>query len=239
MREFITPMRSAREEYVELPGEVEAAFPSAQGFDSNTIIDAATARRFFNEGYQFCLRYVSRMEESANDLTAHEAIDILNSGLALMPVQHVRNPGWSPSEALGREDGENAVSNARGIGFPEGVNIWCDLEGVNNTAEETDVIAYCHAWYGAVFAAGYIPGIYVGANTLLSAEQLYALPFQHYWKSQSNVPEIPIRGYQLVQLFPGITVNGINIDRDVTQNDNEGGQAQWLRIVTSEDAIPS
>jgi hypothetical protein len=33
-----------------------------------------------------------------------------------------------------------------------------------------------------------------------------------------------------VQLFPAIAVNGIGIDVDIAQNDNEGGQAQWLRI---------
>src|SRR6266851_2973147 len=112
-----------------LPGTVEASTPSVPGFDSDTIITAAVAQRFYAGGYKFCLRYLSLRVESPQDLTPQEATDILNSGLALMPVQHVRKPGWSPTASLGQEDGQNAASNAQDVGFPAGVNVWCDLEG--------------------------------------------------------------------------------------------------------------
>jgi len=92
------------------------------------------------------------------------------------------------------------------------------------------VIDYCEAWYQAVSVAGYIPGLYVGAGALLTSQQLYNLPFQHYWRSQSRVPDIPNRGYQVIQLGPSIRVNGVWIDLDVALNDNEGGAAQWLRV---------
>lgn len=211
-----------------LPGEVQGAIPSVPGFDSDTVVTAALAQQFYTEGYKFCLRYLALDQEWPQDLSMQEAADILNSGLALMPVQHAREPGWSPSQALGQEDGQNAASNAQNVGFPAGVNIWCDLEGVNGTAGVQAVIDYCQAWYDAVDAAGYTPGLYVGYDALLSGQQLHELSFQHYWRSQSRVPDIPTRGYQLVQLFPSITANGIYIDLDVTQNDGEGGQAQWL-----------
>jgi len=44
------------------------------------------------------------------------------------------------------------------------------------------------------------------------------------------VPDLPTRGYQLMQLFPSIAVNGIGIDVDIVQTDKLGGLAQWLRI---------
>jgi len=215
---------------VSLPGEIESAIPAVPGFDCNTILSADLAQQFYRQGYKFCVRYLSRGQESPQDLTEQEATDILNAGLALMPVQHVRKPGWSPNQALGQQDGQAAAANAQTVGFPAAVNVWCDLEGVSSSAQPQDVIDYCRAWHEAVRAAGYIPGLYVGAGTLLTGQQLYDLPFQHYWRSQSRVPEIPNRGYQVLQLFPSIEANGVSIDLDVAQTDQEGGAAQWLRV---------
>lgn len=215
-----------------LPGQVENAAPSVPGFDCDVTVSADLAQRFYEYGYKFCLRYVSRGVESPNDLSESEATGILNAGLALMPVQHVRKAGWSPNQALGQQDGQAAVANAQSIGFPEGVNVWCDLEGVGSSAGTQDVIDYCSAWYDAVSAAGYVPGLYVGANPSLTGDQLDALPFQHYWRSPSNVPDVTNRSYQLFQLFPSVDVNGIAIDLDVTNNDKENGAALWLRAST-------
>jgi hypothetical protein len=211
-----------------LSGQVQGATPGVCGFDANTVITPDLARQFSTQGYRFCVRYVSRGPESPNDLSGQEASDILDGGLALMPVQHVRAPGWSPTGDLGRQDGTAAAGNAGQVGFPAGVNVWCDLEGVDGATEAQAVIDYCQAWHEAVDGAGFVPGLYVGSQAILTGQQLFALPFQHYWRSQSRVPDIPTRGYQMIQLFPSVTVNGIGIDVDVIQTDQEGGQAQWL-----------
>jgi hypothetical protein len=213
-----------------LSGQVEPATASVPGFDCNTTLTASLARAFYEQGYKFCFRYLSCETESAHDLTELEATDILNSGLAVMPVQHVRRQGWSPDQNLGQLDGQNAAQNAQLVGFPAGVGVWCDLEGLNRAAQVQDVIDYCEAWYEALRAAGYVPGLYVGARALLTGQQLADLSFQHYWRSQSRVPEIPNRGYQLVQLFPSIEINGVNVDIDIAQADKKGGQAPWLRL---------
>jgi hypothetical protein len=214
---------------VSLPGKIEEAVPSVPGFDCNTKLSSPLARQFFSQGYKFCFRYLTRGPEVPGDLTEPEATDILNAGLALMPVQHAHRAPWSPNQNLGQNDGEEAVANAETIGFPVGVNVWCDVEGVSATALPSDVIEYCVAWFEAVSAAGYIPGLYVGAGELLTSQQLDALPFQHYWRSPSRVPDIPSRSYQVFQLFPSVAVNGITIDFDVTKNDTKGGAALWLR----------
>ena len=211
-----------------LSGKVQAATAGACGFDADSVITAELAQQFFALGYRFCVRYVSRSPESSSDLSSQEASAILGSGLALMPVQHVRAPGWSPTVDLGQQDGTEAAANAATVGFPPGVNVWCDLEGVAAGTEAAVVIAYCQAWFDAVTGAGFLPGLYVGAQAILSGQQLFDLPFQHYWRSQSSVPAIPTRGYQLIQLLPSVTVAGIGIDVDVVQTDEEGGQAQWL-----------
>jgi Domain of unknown function (DUF1906) len=215
-----------------LPGEVQGAISSVPGFDCDTALSADLARQFFTQGYKFCLRYLSKGQVSSQDLTLQEATGILSSGLALMPVQHAPKQGWFAYRAVGQQHGQEASANAKTIGFPDGVNLWCDLEGVNSSAQAQDVIDYCDAWYEAVSAAGYMPGLYVGANTLLNGGQLYDLPFRHYWRSQSQVPEIPRRGYQLIQLGPSVQINGVWVDLDVALNDSQGGAAHWLRMNT-------
>lgn len=216
-----------------LTGIVQGAPNKSKGFDADEPISKALSQTFYQQGYKFCLRYISLGSESPGDLTYDEANQILEGGLALMPVQHVLEPNWFPNTALGQQHGENAAVNSDRIGFPPKVNVWCDLEGVSSSATPQDVIDYCNAWYDAVAQWGYIPGLYVGYNTGLTGEQLEDLKFQSYWKSESNVPPGITTGYQMVQTNPpeyanGMDVNGINIDPDTTYIDNAGGRPQWL-----------
>src|SRR2546430_17577484 len=102
-----------------LPGQVQDAASSVPGFDCDALLSAELAHQFFSQGYKFCLRYLSRAQ-AAQNLTAQEATDILNSGLAL---QHTRPPGWSPDASLGQADGQEASANAKAIGVPTGVNV--------------------------------------------------------------------------------------------------------------------
>ena len=209
--------------------KIQTALPALKGFDADSKITASKAMEFFEKGYRFCVRYLSRLEnESATDLTSEEVAAILSSGLALSAVQHVQMPVWSPSASLGKTYGIDAVDHAKAVGLIPGMNIWLDLEGMANTASETDVIAYCQNWYDIVFHNGFIPGLYVGARDILNSETLYtALSFQHYWKSLSHVPKVYKRGFQMIQQETKV-VGGIGIDEDVTQLDELGGSVIWM-----------
>lgn len=166
------------------------------GFDSDTVISAALAQQLYAGGYKFCLRYLSLAgQESSQDLSTQKATDILGSGLALMPVQHVQEAGWLPNGTLGQQYGQDAATNAQNVGFPNGVNVWCHLEGVGSAAAAPDVIDYCAAWFAAVDAAGYVPRLYVGSAAVLTGPQPDSLPFQHYWRSQSRVPAMHSYSY--------------------------------------------
>ncbi|MBD2288207.1 DUF1906 domain-containing protein [Microcystis wesenbergii FACHB-1317] len=213
----------------QLPGIIQSAPNQSLGFDADSVITKATAQQFASQGYKFCLRYLSLgAGEAPGDLTYEEALGILQGGLALMPVQHVSSPGWVPSAQLGTTYGDNAANNAISVGFPRKVNVWLDLEGISSEVSAEAVIQYCTSWYNAVAGAGYLPGLYVGANSILNSQQLYDLPFQHYWQSESTVPPVAVRSYQMVQSYVGEPVNGIGIDRDITYIDKEGGVPQWL-----------
>ena len=212
-----------------LTGDVQGLLPNTLGFDCNTVLTAASAKAFFDSGYRYCTRYVGRTQMASFDLTTEEANTILDAGLGLMAVQHVSAWGWSPTGNLGTQFGANAANFAQQIGIPAGVNLWCDLEGVAAGTPAANVIAYCNNWYAAVKNAGYTPGLYVGAQCILTGAQLYqSLSFQHYWKSGSTVPDVMTRGYQLIQHNLDETVNGVQIDQDTSQNDLLGGQAQCL-----------
>lgn len=218
-----------------LSGSIQKAPAHVRGFDANTPLGSQAAADFYAAGYRFCLRYVGRTQMASHDLSTDEANVILDAGLALMPVQHVLNPGWNPTESLGAEYGANAAKFAQQIGFPPGVNVWCDLECVADDTQAADVIAYCNAWYAGVAAAGYVPGLYVGYQPGLTGQQLYgSLKFQHYWAAYNvdGVSKPSPRGWQMVQSVGSGTIGGITTeayDADVTQTDGKGGQVLWLQ----------
>jgi hypothetical protein len=63
-----------------------------------------------------------------------------------------------------------------------------------------------------------------------SSEQLFhELPFRRYWRSLSQVPNVDVRGYQLIQLFPDdVTVAGVRVDLDVVQSDCLQNRPVWI-----------
>lgn len=137
-----------------------------------------------------------------------------------MVVQHVpgddENP-WFPTAEIGTSYGINAVNYVQEIGFPEGVNVFLDLEAVDVSASTSAVIDYCINWCNEVEQAGFSPGIYVGANPGLNAADLSELPFKYYWKSASNVP-VPESGWNLIQISLDISIGGLAVDTDETQD---------------------
>ena len=198
--------------------------PGWIGFDTDTKLSSDICNAMRSYGYRFAIRYLSIGPDCApGDLDHDEMVTITQAGLALMAVQHVRFPGWRPVKSLGLSDGANAVTHALNAGLIAGVSIWHDLEGVQQPYVAQNIIDYLEAWYDQVRRPAYLPGQYVGANCGLTGEQLWGLTVTRYWKSASGVPDIPNRGYCMIQsLVPG-TVAGISIDRDEVRKDNLGG----------------
>jgi hypothetical protein len=211
-----------------MPTIVKQAAVGSLGFDVDVQLTATTAAALRAAGLTFALRYLSIGDPDNNaDLTLAEAQIILGSGLALMAVQHVRYPGWQPTEAMGTADGTHAAANAAAAGLPAGICVWCDLEGIAGTDAVT--IAYTNAWAETVQAAGYLPGVYIGDGVPLTSAQLYqTLSVSHYWRSQSQVANVDERGYQVIQLYPETLVAGVSIDFDVIQKDFKGDLPAWV-----------
>ena len=196
------------------------------------------AKEFVDGGYEWVARYIPYGEQpvgDTQDLTKEEANQILDAGLALMPVQHVQVPNATIADAIhGKTKGANARNHAKECGFPPGVNVWLDLEGISSNFSAWSVIDYCNAWFEQVAEWDYIPGIYLGFDSRLTSHQLfYSLKFEHYWKAQGNIPPVTNRGYQITQTIfrHGRTIieHGIEIDVNVSHTDNLGGEVQLLQ----------
>lgn len=219
-----------------LAGKVTAANAGAMGFDTAVPLTAKTAKAYFDKGYRFCIRYVSRTDKSRaandrkglDDLSEAEGNLILGAGLALMVVQHVAATGWVPTEALGQAYGAKAAEFSRAAGLPSGVNVWLDLEDIPRGTPHADICAYSNAWFAQVKAAGYVPGVYVGFNVWLSPDELFFnLTTQHYWRADGRIPDVSHRGYQL---FQHVVKTGpkTELDKNVAKPDALGGSAIWL-----------
>ncbi|HEX9106238.1 MAG TPA: glycoside hydrolase domain-containing protein [Longimicrobiales bacterium] len=221
---------------VTLAGTVKAATIGQVGFDTASTVTPAAIVAAKQRGYTFAIRYVRRGVPHDGDLKADEASNILASGLALMAVQYVESEdSWTPSADKGARNAANGVAYAQSIGLPGGINLWCDLEGVSGDCPASEVDAYCRAWYAGVSAAGYVPGLYVGWSPGLNPDQLWRLPFQHYWRSFNlNDDQVPAqRGTQLRQrsarALPGLDPS--TYDEDVVTGDAKGGVPLWLSAV--------
>jgi hypothetical protein len=215
---------------------VAPAIPSL-GFDSDTVVSAAVAKEFVSLGYRWCARYVSRGAPEIGDLTSKEIATILDTGLALIVVQHAPEPNWTPNDAEGLAWGHAAIANIKALGIPPGLSIAKDHEGVDVSGSASIVsaitAAHINTWSNVVEAAGYQPVLYTGFNCGLNAAQLYNnLTLARYWKSASNVPTPIRRGFCMEQLDINqiIIVDGqtFSYDKDAIMADALGGLPNWL-----------
>ena len=205
------------------------------GVDTDARLTAQSARQLRAATYkghpiEFVVRYVSIGGESGADLTAAEVAAILDAGLALLVVQHVRIPGWLPSTAMGSSDGSHAATNAAAIGYPKGCHLVVDLEGVLVGTPADVVIGYVNAWALAVRAAGYRAMLYVGYDTMLTPGQLYELPYVEAYWSDFGERQVAVRGFCMKQLSGTVALPGVPfpVDPDKIMADNKGDYPVWM-----------
>ena len=209
-------------------GTARTAIDKSVGFDTDTALTAVSAMEFAAAGFTFACRYLSRGEEAAADLEAIEVRAIHETGLAVVPIQHVHTAPWMASGDLGLVLGQEAAQNASDIGCPAGVALWLDLEGIASACPASSVVAFCNAWDQEVRSGGFDSGLYVGAACGLTSSQLYRdLTVSKYWRSLSrSAPVVDVRGFQVIQSFGG-TLGGVSYDRNAVAKDNMGDLFEW------------
>lgn len=196
------------------------------GFDALDALGAATkAGQLRSTGLTFGMIYVERATKAIVQ-------SLLQAQIDLCFLSEARVSGWS--EATGAEDGARAAGRMLALGVPGAVSLGCDME--SGVPDEAVAISYANGWYKAALSTGLgpdAPDLYVGAGSgFLSPETLFhEVGFRRYHRSFSEVPNVAVRGYACLQLFPGDqTLFGVQIDYDVAQKDYLGGTLTFLTL---------
>ena len=216
--------------------------PRKMGFDTISYVCPDTAGVFLMSGYYFCIRYIRRdihvnevpdMSDDLVSLSNKELRELVRAGMLVSPVQFAAQREWRKlGSAYGAEIGAAAATNCQLLDLPRGVTVWCDAEWSDGPSE-SQIWDYLVAWGSMVKAGGFEPGLYVGAGSKLDSDKLFGLPyFKHYWKSNSIVPEVAERGYQMYQGFQcgyqvsgksaGPRIHGLVIDQNLVHLDQKG-----------------
>lgn len=189
--------------------KVVTLLPGSKGVDTIIDLTADQCQALKSEGVRFVVRYLG-------DIMTPELKTILASGLAVSFVTFAK-----------RFDGKQAVAQAKALGLPVGTVLWLDVEGI--TDDPATLITRINAWAVDVSAAGYIPGMYVGAQCPLTSAELYALKVVRYWHSCSRVVDrdgreaAPSCGWCLYQLSPpNLHCGPVIVDYDFAQLDYRG-----------------
>lgn len=198
-----------------------------QWADTEWRITPHVAESLVKAGYVGVMRYVSlpdpndptKLESKAFDVTGVEVGCILDAGLQLILVQHVRNPQWMPKAHDGRLDASAAAMHADSVGYPAGAHLFADWEGAAGTPDEST--RYLEDWGRTARAGGFLGGLYVGYSTILSPDELYSLPdFTSYW-SDRGPRIVSVRGFSIKQ-GGAVTVAGVEFDVDTVTADRKG-----------------
>jgi len=193
----------------------QPAFVGARGTDSVTALSQDTAQALKSTGIDFAVRYLG-------SVTSSEVAQILNAGLAFMPVTYAD-----------RFDGSATVSEAQALELPANATIWLDAESVKD--DPPTLRSKINLWARDVAAARFMPGLYVGAGVGLTSIELYALAVVRYWRSMSRIVDRngqlaePACGFCLEQLFDTVTWAGLlRADINFARKDWRGRVANWV-----------
>lgn len=191
--------------------------------DTNWCITPSVAAALKSAGKVGVGRYVPLPgNPSAGDITGTEVGCILDAGLELLLVQHVRRPPWYPDMHRGDEDGRQAAKSATDAGYPVDCHLFLDLEGIGGGVNSDAMARFANDWAGVVQGEGFRPGLYVGYAVPLSPAELYALPlFSSYW-SDAGRRHVAVRGCAIQQGAPEATIAGVRFDPDVVIPDGRG-----------------
>jgi hypothetical protein len=201
---------------------VENAFVGARGIDSEPYSRAGDPKKAVAlkaSGIDFVVLYLSDVSKSL-------VAAIVDAELAFMPVTHAN-----------QFDGAAAVAHAASLSLPKGCTIWLDVEGPHvcpPSMQPTDLIAKIDSWANTVSAAGYEPGIYVGAPQPLTSSELTALKVVRYWRAASRVLDRsgqlaePASGWCMFQGYPSRDWAGVWSDVDFIYEDYHERLPHWV-----------
>ena len=193
--------------------------PGLLGFDSLNVETPAQIACLSAAGYSFDLVNTNGTNW-ADEYNAAAA-----AGMDVVLFQGYDPTTW-PDNTQGTTRGAIAGQKAGDVGYPKGSQIFLNLENNTNSTAAT-AIQWVTNWANAIRAAGYTPGVYVGAPQVLSQAQVNALPVSVFWRSASSSAPQAGAGFVVRQTAVTQSACGIpnGIDTDVAGQDLRGAQA--------------
>jgi hypothetical protein len=219
-------------------------------FDASVYVNPAMVEKLLEAGYRTRFGYVhyrKSVKDEASDpnhwpemMSKQELREHVELGMDVSLVQRIvpESIGGGLDYSSGKRFGDAAGWNARELGAPEGITVWCDVEGFEYRSPE-QILDWCRGWYAGAIKHKVDPNGYFGMGLgndkdgYITPEQLYhRLPFWKYWRAASAGPEVKRRGYCVVQgtqigdprdirnnpgIFPGTEgyPHGLIIDQDM------------------------
>lgn len=150
-----------------------------QGIDTAAKISARAAKTLRSEGISFAARYLvpNTGGTAWKALTAAEAKDIRDAGLAIMPIWETYAARIKEGAKAGTEDGRTARKLASGMSLPAGTAIYFAADYNVPAADYDAVEAYLRAARNEVGA--YRVGLYGHENVV---EAMCSRGFNYFWQ---------------------------------------------------------
>jgi hypothetical protein len=207
--------------------------PSCKIVDTAAKLNPAILQQIRDAGYSGVGRYVPLPSNSpARDIDAAELGAIMEVGLGLLLVQHVRAGTWDPANHSGEADARTAVQFARAAGYPAGAHLFIDLESIGGSGAATKTFA--EAWANVVVGAGFLAGAYIGFSVPLNPQELFDLhSITSYW-SDLGPRVVAQRGFAIKQ-HAEIEIAGTRFDPDTIQADDLGQTPAWAAAQDTTD----
>ncbi len=152
---------------------------------------------------------------------------LLSAGLGYLPV----TLAGEYNDGAGDE-----VAQLKALSIPTGTTVFLDMEGL--AAFNTDpkvIIEKVNRWSADILAAGYVPGLYVGAPQPLTSFELWKLSSQRYWRGQGSVrdrngalAEPTGCGWCVTQMWPSVTLAGTLVDCNMVGQDYKSRVPTWV-----------
>jgi hypothetical protein len=179
-----------------------------KGADTVLTLSYMQAKALYDAGFRYVARYVVGLSKT-------ELADILRAGLAVSFISYADS--FDPSDE---------IAALQRLGIPKGVVVWFDVEGVND--DPVTLKKRINTWANAVKAAGYIPGLYVGAGALLTSAELFSLAVVRYFHGCSRVVDRtgeeagPSCGWCCYQCACQVERAGVMVDVSFVYQDYKG-----------------
>ncbi len=211
----------------------EKAPVGSRGVDSLPFSQGGTAAQAVAlkcSGIDFFVGYLGKM-------TPARLAFVLAAGLAFMPVT---------TAAEYKDGAADEIAQLRALGIPAGTTVWLDLEGVDvwergkNPVTRAEDLAMMRSWATSIAAAGWMPGLYVGAPQPFTSAELFALPFVRYWLGigrcidRNGDDAYPACGWSMRQDWHGQKLGmmwrttGVFVDTNSIQCDHRGRVPAWV-----------